>query len=45
MWPYVKEAVLQQLFRKLQLPLDDTNNANDDKLDTQMAAPQQQQKK
>jgi hypothetical protein len=43
MWAYVKEAVLQQLFRKLQIPLDDTNNANDDNLDGQRQQPQQTQ--
>lgn len=30
MWAYVKEQVIQQLFRKRQIPLDNNNNARDD---------------
>jgi len=34
MWVYIKEPIIQQLIRKKQIPMDDSNNANDDGVDT-----------
>ena len=33
MWAYIKPQILQQLMQKLQMPMDDNNNGNDDRVD------------
>jgi hypothetical protein len=45
MWVYIKEQILQKLMPKLQIPVDDNNNANDDMGDGQRPQPQQQQQR
>ena len=30
MWAYIKPQIIQQLMQKRQIPIDDSNNANDD---------------
>ena len=37
MWAYIKPQIIQQLMQKLQIPIDDSNNANDDRVDGQQA--------
>jgi len=44
MWAYIKEPIIQQLLRKKQIPMDDSNNANDDMQDVPGAQPQQSKK-
>lgn len=43
MWEYIKPQILQQLMQKSINRLDDNNNAQDDKTQAMMAAPQGQQ--
>ena len=43
MWEYIKPQVLQQLLQKSVNKLDDSNNAQDDKIQTMVGAPQAQQ--
>lgn len=43
MWAYVKEQVMQQLFRKRGIPQDDSNNSQDDLADTPQRVPAQRQ--
>jgi len=43
MWEYIKPQVLQQLLQKSVNRLDDSNNAQDDKIQTMVGAPQTQQ--
>ena len=43
MWEYIKPQILQQLMQKSINRLDDNNNAQDDKTQAMIAAPQGQQ--